>query len=235
MCKSGGLAIALFAFAHNHGRVTTSINDSLTKPRLRGVSHLFAAIGAVPAMIMLVAHARGGAWSLAAAAYGGSVVLLLGASALYHTPTWSDKARARLRSVDHSMIYVLIAGSYTPFCLAMGGTAVVYLLPVVWLAALGGVLKSIFWAHAPKLVSTLLYIAMGWALVPYMPELWMELGPTGFMLLAIGGALYTLGAVCYATRWPDPLPLTFGYHEIFHVMVIVALSCHYAAIWAAVG
>jgi hemolysin III len=211
-----------------------STATSRPKPRFRGWVHVIGAIGFVPAVALLILHARSGA-GFAAAVYGGSLLALLISSAVYHTPYWPKPTRARLRLVDHSMIYVLIAGSYTPLLFALGGSAVTVMLPAVWVAALLGMVKTMVWPHPPRWISTGLYVAFGWGLVPYGPALYTALGPVVLTLIGAGGFMYTLGAVIYARKWPNPDPLTFGYHEIFHVMVVVASACLFAAMWITVG
>ncbi len=204
------------------------------KPRLRGVSHLIAAIVALPASVLLFMHAADAvAWS--AAVYGASVSGLLSSSALYHTPHWTPEKRMLLRRLDRSMIYILIAGSYTPFCVELGGEAASFLLKIVWAAAMLGVVKSVAWTTAPRLITALPYVLLGWAVVPYAGDFYDVLGPVVSWLTVAGGVLYTLGAVAYARKSPDPFPATFGYHEIFHLLVIGALCCHYAAVWRFIG
>jgi hemolysin III len=205
-----------------------------TKPRLRGVVHLVAAIAAVPAMVVLFVHAHTGAGG-GAAVYGASLISLLTISAVYHTPFWAPEIRAVLRRVDHAMIYFLIAGSYTPLCLALGGTAANVLLPIVWIGAVLGVLKSIFWVKAPRFLTAAIYVVLGWSAAPYFSDFSTILGPAVMWLLATGGIIYTLGALIYARKRPNPVPRVFGYHEVFHLMVVVAAGCHYAAVWLAVS
>jgi len=204
------------------------------KPRLRGVSHLFAAIIALPAAIWLTVHAASES-VLVAAIYGASVVGLLSSSALYHTPHWSPEKRMMLRRLDRSMIYVLIAGSYTPYCVELAGSASSLMLPLVWVAAALGIVKSIVWIKAPRLITAAPYVLLGWAIVPYGMDFYRVLGTTVVTLTVVGGVCYTLGAVAYARKWPDPIPAVFGYHEVFHALVVVALGCHYTAVWMMVG
>ncbi len=204
------------------------------KPRLRGVVHLVASIAFVPAVVALILHARSGS-GLTVSVFGVSLIALLSVSAIYHMPWWPEDIRARLRLLDHSMIYVLIAGSYTPLCYPLGGSAVTVMLPVMWAAALLGVVKSLVWLASPRWVTAGLYVMFGWVVIPYAADLYAVLGPTTLILIAIGGLLYTLGAVIYTCKWPNPAPLTFGYHEIFHVLVVAASTCHYAAVWMTVS
>ena len=207
---------------------------SRPKPRLRGWAHVIGAIGFVPAVVLLIMHARTGA-GFAATVYGASLLTLLTASAVYHTPWWSKRIRARFRLVDHAMIYLLIAGSYTPLCYALGGVAETVVVPAVWIAALLGVIKTVVWPHAPRWFSTGVYVAFGWVSVPYAGDLLDALGPMAVTYMGIGGFIYTVGAVIYARKWPNPNPRIFGYHEIFHIMVVVASAFHFATMWIAVS
>jgi len=198
------------------------------KPLLRGVSHEIAAGVALAAWIALAVLAPTGRARGAALVYGASLFTLFSVSALYHRPTWPPRARAFMRRLDHSAIFVLIAGTYTPLCLLLGGTTGARLLALVWAGAALGVLKSILWVHAPRFVVATLTVALGWAVVPVLPSLQARIGGAGLGLLMGGGALYTLGAVIYATRRPDPFPRIFGYHEIFHALVVAAAALHFA-------
>jgi hemolysin III len=203
------------------------------KPRLRGVSHQYAFYVALAAAAALVVVARGGEARLAALVYGLSLAAMFGASALYHRIDWSPGPRAWLRRLDHSMIFVLVAGTYTPFALlvvepALGWTV----LGVAWAGALAGVVISLVWIDAPRWLSAVLYVALGWVSIVMMPQLWERAGALAVLLLATGGLLYTFGAVVYARRRPDPAPSIFGYHEVFHALVIAAAAAHFAAIAA---
>ena len=206
-----------------------------SKPLLRGVSHEFAAGAAVVGWILLASHAASTAAAAAAHVYGASLFALFAVSAAYHRPRWSRRARAVMRRLDHSAIFLLIAGTYTPMCLLLGGTAGWALLATVWAGAALGVLQSIFWARAPKALVAGLAVALGWAVVPTLPPLRAALGSGALSLLLAGGIAYTAGAVVYARRWPDPFPRVFGYHEVFHALVIAAGLCHYAVVLGAVG
>ena len=155
--------------------------------------------------------------------YAASVVGLFGTSALYHRVTWSAAARRWMRRLDHSMIFVLIAGTYTPFALlALKGTLATAILVAVWAGAAAGVVMKLVWIDAPKWVVALTYVLLGWVAVAAFPQLYDAVGLTGITMVAGGGLLYTAGAVVYALRRPDPVPTVFGYHEVFHVLVIVA-------------
>ena len=182
--------------------------------------------------LVLVIGAPGGRATVAAAIYAGSVTALFGTSALYHRVTWSTpSARRWMRRLDHSMIFLLIAGTYTPFALlALDGALATVILVVVWAGALGGIVLKLVWIDAPKRLVALLYVMLGWVAVAAFPQLLDELGVTSTALVAGGGILYTVGAVVYALGRPDPAPTVFGYHEIFHALVIAAAALQYAVI-----
>jgi hemolysin III len=202
----------------------------LVKPRLRGVLHQYAFFVSVVLGAALVIAAPGRA-KVAAVIYAFAVSGLLGTSALYHRVTWSKRARAWMRRLDHSMIFVLIAGTYTPFALlVLHGTLADAILIVVWAGALGGIVLNLVWITAPRWLIAAVYVALGWVAVAAMPALADELGATGVVLLMGGGLLYTAGAVIYATKRPDPAPQVFGYHEIFHALVVAAAAAHFAVV-----
>jgi hemolysin III len=205
---------------------------SIPKPRLRGVSHQWAFYFSLVAGAVLVIAAPGGRATLAAAVYAVSVAALFGTSALYHRVTWaSQNARRWMRRLDHSMIFLLIAGTYTPMALlALDGTLATVILIVVWSGAGAGILMKLVWIDAPKWLIALTYVALGWVAVAAFPQLLDKIGITGTALIAIGGVLYSAGAIIYALKRPDPVPTVFGYHEVFHVLVIVAAALHYAVV-----
>ena len=219
------------AFNGNH--MSTAIAADRPKPLLRGVSHEIAAFAIAPAALALVAAAQGVPAVAGAAVYGVSVFLLFLISATYHRPMWTPRARAIMQRLDHSAIFVLIAGTYTPFCLLLGanGTA---MLVGVWVGALLGVAMSLFWPKAPKPLVALVAVLLGWQILPLTPALKGTIGPESLVLLLAGGILYTVGALVYATRRPDPAPRIFGFHEIFHLFVVAAAVCHFAAVRQAV-
>ena len=203
------------------------------KPRLRGVIHQYAFFVALVLGACLVALAPDGEPRLAAAIYAASVAGLLGTSALYHRRNWTVRARMWMRRLDHSMIFVLIAGTYTPFALlVLHGTLASTILIVVWAGAFGGSLLNLFWVRAPKAVTAGVYIALGWVAVAAMPQMASEMGAVGVGLVALGGVLYTSGAVIYAINRPNPVPGVFGYHEVFHALVVAAAAAHFAAVAA---
>jgi hemolysin III len=202
-----------------------------TRPRLRGVLHHYAFFGSLASGALLVALAPSGRALLAAAVYAASLSALLGVSALYHRVTWTASARRLMGRLDHSMISVLIAGTYTPFgMLALSGSFAALLLAVVWGGALANILLHVVWIDAPKWLSTVAYVLLGWVGVAAVPDLVVQAGWAPATLLAAGGFLYSIGAVVYAARRPDPVPSVFGYHEVFHALVVVAAGIHYAAV-----
>jgi hemolysin III len=205
------------------------------KPRLRGVFHQWACACSVPLGLALVVFAGTTDARIALGVYAASLVGLFGVSGLYHRVNWrSLSARNWMRRLDHSMIFVMIAGSYTPFAvLVLHGPLALALLIAVWAGALLGVAFNLAWSDAPKWLRAALYVVLGWAAVAALPQLGAALGIGGMLLLGLGGLLYTAGAVVYALRRPDPAPAVFGYHEIFHILVIAAavLQCAVIAFW----
>ena len=205
------------------------------KPRLRGVFHQWACACAVPLGLVLVILAGTARARIALSVYALSLVGLFGASALYHRIDWrSVTARDWMRRLDHSMIFVLIAGSYTPFAmLVLHGPLAIAILVGVWAGALLGVAFNLVWSGAPTWLRAALYVSLGWVAVAALPELGGAIGISGMMLLGLGGVLYTLGAVVYAVKRPDPVPSVFGYHEVFHTLVIAAavLQCAVIVFW----
>ena len=202
------------------------------KPRLRGVSHQWAFFVSLALGAVLVLTAPRGAATAAAGIYAACVATLFGTSALYHRINWrTEGARRWMRRLDHSAIFLLIAGSYTPFAiLVIDGTMAQVITAVVWGGALLGILLKLVWIDAPKWLAALAYVLLGWVSVVVMPEMMSDLGITATALVAGGGLLYTVGAVIYAMRRPDPSPTVFGYHEIFHLLVIAAAGLQYAVI-----
>lgn len=200
-------------------------------PILRGVSHLWAIPFAVAAASMLVALAEGPTGRIASAIYGVGLVGLFAGSGVYHRWRWDPRWRPLLRRIDHSTIFVFIAASYTPVgMLVLEGTLQVTVLTVVWLGAVAGVAFSLAWIDAPRWLQASLYVALGWVAVVATPQILERVGVAPFVLIAVGGLLYTAGAVVYARQRPNPWPLTFGFHEVFHAFVIGAAICHFVAI-----
>jgi hemolysin III len=201
-------------------------------PRFRGVFHQYAFFAALAAGSVLVVLADGFRERFAVWVYAAALAAMLGASALYHRFPWrSAAARLRARQLDHAMIFVFIAGTYTPFALlAFDGALGAIVLAAVWGGALLGVVEELVWIHAPRWVSAVAYLAVGWVGVIAVPQIFSALGVTVVVLLFVAAALYTLGALTYATTWPNPLPSTFGFHEIFHLLVVLAATTQYVAI-----
>jgi hemolysin III len=195
--------------------------------------HQWSFFVAVVAGAILVALAPAGRATVAAAIYAVALAGLLGTSALYHRIVWPPRARAWLRRLDHSMIFVLIAGTYTPFALlVLDGTLRNVVLLGVWSGAAAGIVFTLVWVDAPKWLTAGAYVALGWFSIIAVPEIAQRAGAGALALLAVGGVAYTAGAVVYARRRPDPRPATFGYHEIFHVLVVVAAAAHFTAVAA---
>jgi hemolysin III len=200
------------------------------KPRLRGVFHELGFYAAVCVGVVLVLTAEAGRARVSAAVFSACVAACFGASALYHRPTWPPNVRAWLARLDHGGVYLLIAGTYAPFGLLVMSTAwAVPVLSVVWGGALVAILLKFVWVQAPKWLSAIIGIGLGWVAVAAFPQL-LKVEPLGILLVIAGGLLYTAGAVVYARRRPDPVPQVFGYHELFHVLTLGGVTCHYAAI-----
>jgi hemolysin III len=208
------------------------IADSVVRPRLRGVLHeaslpLFVAAGVV--LVALAGTSRG---RVAMAAYGGGLAVCLGVSALYHRGRWTPSVRTLLCRVDHSTIFALIAGTYTPVCLlVLSGPLAYAVLGAVWGGGLLGALRSFLWPDAPAWIEVTPYALLGWVVVIALPQLVAGVGVGGMSLFGIGGLLYTVGAVIYGLQRPDPFPKVFGYHEIFHSLVVLGAAAHCVAIF----
>jgi hemolysin III len=201
------------------------------KPRLRGVFHQYAFFVALAAGIVLVALSDSARELLAMWVYAAALAAMFGVSALYHRINWrSTRVRAWMRRLDHSTILLLIAGTYTPFALlAFDGRIADVILIVVWVGAVAGLVLNLAWIDAPTWLTALVFLALGWVGVAAVPEL-LDIGVAPAVLVFVGGGLYTLGALAYATRRPNPVPAVFGYHEIFHLLVICAAVAHFVAI-----
>jgi hemolysin III len=202
------------------------------KPRLRGVSHQWAFVVSLFLGAGLIVAAKTPKATLAVAIYAISLSALLGTSALYHRVNWKrPQVRQWMRRLDHSMIFFLIAGTYTPFALlVLDGPLADAILVVVWIGAIAGAVVETVWIDHPKWVAALIYMSLGWVAAFAFPGLWNDIGVAGTLLVAAGGLLYTAGAVVYATQRPNPNPRIFGYHEVFHALVIAAAAAHFAAI-----
>jgi hemolysin III len=214
--------------------MTVSEISSRTKPLLRGVLHEVAAFVAAVAGAILFFRASGARARAGALVYGISLVTLLAVSATYHRRNWSDRVRAVWRRLDHSAIFLLIAGTYTPLSFLLGSRLGWIFLGIVWGGAVLGIVMSVAWVKAPKALVAIVCVLLGWAAVPLLPALKAALGTGAVVLLAAGGVVYSLGAAVYALRRPDPFPKVFGYHEIFHALVIAAAVCHFAVVARAV-
>jgi hemolysin III len=200
------------------------------QPRLRGISHRYACGAALGAGAELIAVALPGR-RLACAVYALGLVGMYAASATLHRGGWSARAFGGLRRADHAMIFLCIAGTYTPFALiGLGGEAGMRLLALAWLVCGLGAVRALAWPHAPRLVTSAAYVAAGWFVLADLGGLRAGLDPTTFGLAMGGGVIYTSGALTYLLRWPDPWPRTFGYHEVFHVLIIAGSICHFAAV-----
>jgi hemolysin III len=207
------------------------------KPRMRGWLHLYAfffALAGGAVLITLAAFQPGIAPVVSVAIYSATVCGLFGISALYHRRVWSERGYQIMRRLDHAMIFIFIAGTYTPFCvLLLPSSSATVILAVVWAGALLGALVSLAWPHAPRWVSAPMYIALGWVAVVVLPDILHNGGVAALVLLICGGLAYTVGAVFYALRRPNPWPTVFGHHEFFHACTIVAAVCHYVAVYFA--
>lgn len=201
----------------------------LPKPLLRGVSHQIAFYLALLAGLFLVLSASSSQALRAAWIYALCMAAMFGISALYHRRNWGRRARAHMRRLDHSAIFLMIAGSYTPVAMLAlpEGDG---LLRLLWGLTGLAILQKVVWPHAPKALSVSLYLAIGWIGVPFLPQIAAHMGPLALGLIVTSGLTYSLGALIYALRRPDPFPRTFGYHEVFHALVIAASAMHYAAI-----
>lgn len=209
---------------------------TLERPRLRGVSHQIAFFVSAAAGAALLAFTAAGRPSLAVGIYVLSLMALFGVSALYHRVTWTAPARAFMKRLDHSVIFLFIAGTTTPIAmLAMEPAAAKKLMIAVWIGAAIGIVRAVAWPHAPKWLTAATYVAVGWISAAFVPEMFAGIGLFGVGALLVGGLIYSVGAGVYATRRPDPLPAVFGYHEVFHALVICACVVHFAMIAAIVS
>ena len=205
------------------------------KPRLRGWIHAGTAPFALAASVVLVVLAPPVAPRVACAVFGLSAVLLFGTSAVYHRGTWSPRVAAVLRRLDHTNIFLIIAGTYTPLTVVLLPEPTARtLLTVVWSGALVGLLMRVLWLGAPRWLYVPIYVALGWVAVAYLGAFWSSGGPAVVWLVVAGGLAYTAGAVVYGTKRPDPSPRWFGFHEIFHALTVVGFTCHLVAVFLAV-
>lgn len=203
----------------------------LVKPLLRGWLHLVSFFLALPVAVWLVLEAPTPLARVAAIVYGIGLCALFGVSGSYHRGRWSPQWKHRMQRLDHSTIYVMIAGSYTPICLlVLKGWLATALLVAAWTGAAAGAFLSWLPGRASAIAAQTLYIALGWMAVVAGPQLADRVGGRTLTLLAVGGLLFTIGAVTLATRWPNPSPRVLGYHEVWHVMVVAAVVCHLVAL-----
>lgn len=205
---------------------------TLQKPILRGYFHQESFFFFLGAGCLLMAKASTNTALFAAGIYVLGLLLLFGTSAIYHRPHWQPARRKLLKRFDHSAIFVVIAGTFTPICLlALSKQTGNQLLFIIWIAAFIGVMQSIFWVKAPKYITAIFYIIMGWLAVPYFAEFKAALGLTQFYLIVCGGIVYTVGAIFYALKKPKLNPAYFGYHELFHIFTIIGASLHFVVIY----
>jgi hemolysin III len=209
----------------------------LGKPRLRGRLHQYAFFVALVCGVVLcsIAASRPGiAPFISCLIYSATVCGLFGISALYHRRVWTERGYQIMRRADHSMIFIFIAGTYTPFCVELLSTSkATWMLSLIWGGALGGVALKSIWPHVPRWVGAPLYLALGWGAVAILPDVLERGGVACLVLLAVGGVIYSVGAVFYALRRPNPWPEVFGHHEFFHACTLVAALSHHIAIYFA--
>jgi hemolysin III len=211
--------------------MTTDSLAPQVKPLLRGVLHQGAFFVAVVIGVLVTVYAEGTRATVGALIFAASVVGMLGASTLYHRVTWTPPMRLRMRRLDHAGIYLLIAGTYTPVALmVVHGTTGRIVLAVVWCGSLAAIALKFLWDEAPKWLSAVIALALGWVGIFAMPQVWSHAGAAAVVLLGIGGLAYTIGALVYAFRRPQLRPEIFGYHELFHALTLVAVACQYVAI-----
>jgi hemolysin III len=208
----------------------------LARPLLRGWLHLVCFFLAIPAGLAVIALADPGKARWGAAVYALGLVALFGVSGFYHRGRWSQAARRRMQKLDHATIFVMIAGSYTPLCLvALQGWVAPTMLAAAWVGATIGAVLAFTGGRRSRIARSALYISLGWVSIVATPQLVTHLSLMQLLLIAAGGVLYTVGAIFLATRWPDPFPRVFGYHEVWHVLVVAAVVCHFVAIASLVG
>jgi len=213
-------------------KLMTAADPEKVKPALRGVFHFLGFFAALAGVVQLALAPQSGWRYVAGLIYGASLAGMLGLSALYHRPTWSHAARARLRLVDHCGIFFLIVGSYTPFAAFVSPHSWTLGLVGMWLGGLAGIAHAFVNDHGHRGLRAGVYVVLGLSTSPLVLSLPATIG-WGPVLLLLGGAVvYIAGAGVYAKRWPNPKPSVFGYHEIFHLLVLAAAGLHYAAVWS---
>ncbi len=205
------------------------------RPRMRGWIHLYAfGVAVVGGIVLCALAASRSGWSplLSCAVYALTSCGLFGISALYHRKTWGARGYTVMKRLDHAMIFIFIAGTYTPFSvLLLRQSSATTLLAVVWCAAVAGAAAKLIWPHAPTWLAVALYLAIGWSALVVLPEMMHVGGIAALVLVAIGGLAYTVGAIFYASKWPNPWPTVFGHHEFFHAATVVAAICHHVAVY----
>jgi hemolysin III len=203
------------------------------RPLLRGHSHQAMFFLSLSACILLIIKSKTPIEYFSSTVYAMAVLTMFGISALFHRVTWQPKAYGLMKQLDHSAIFIMIAGNFTPVCLlALPQPSGTRLLIAVWIVAVVGIAKKIVFKNAPRWLSVFLYLSAGYMAVPYIPELYHSLGDRNVALLISGGVVYTIGALCYALKWPDPDPKVFGFHEIFHLLVNLGAVLHFIVIWS---
>ncbi len=221
--ESGALHLPLM-------KESVSYHERGPKPSWRGWIHVVTLPIALAAGIVLVVLASGVAATVSSAVFATTSILLFGISGTYHRFDWSNRARIIMKRLDHANIFLLIAGTYTPIAvIALPSDKAWRLLTIVWIGTLLGIAARVLWINAPRWVYVPLYLGLGWAAVMYMGDLYVA-NPWMMILVIVGGLLYSLGAVVYGTRWPNPSPAHFGFHEIFHVFTVLAFMSHWTAV-----
>ena len=217
----------------NEVTLSNELDQALpAKPKYRGTSHFYGFLASLVMGTVIVLKAPNTKSAIAVSIYSVCISVMLGTSAAFHRHHWSPKARRKMRRLDHSMIFLAVAGTYTPVAtLGLYGDTQRVILWLVWVGAAVGILQQMIWLDAPKWTTATVYLALGWVAIGVLPELTKTSGFGALSLLVIGGILYSLGAIVYARKRPDPWPKTFGYHEVFHLFVVAAVLCHYFAIF----
>ena len=207
------------------------VTDEDTKPKLRGWIHAVMTPVVLVASVLLYQLADTTSARVSVVIFSASAIMLFGTSAVYHRGTWGEKATGLLRRMDHSNIFLIIAGTYTPLAvLLLSSRQATVLLSIVWTGALVGLLARVFWLGAPRWVHVPIYVGLGWVAVGYLRQFWTQGSPTIVWLILGGGVAYSVGAVVYGMKRPNPAPGVFGFHEIFHSLTVVGLVCHSIAV-----
>ncbi|MCW2923686.1 MAG: HylII [Thermoleophilia bacterium] len=218
-------------FAHLRDEAAILWEAYLARPLLRGISHLLGFFTAIGAGLAMAIQAGAAIQLVASLIYGAGLALALGTSAMYHRIRWRPGAYQRIRKLDHSMIFVLIASSATPIALlALQGGWRVAAVAMIWTLAAAGITLRWIMATQPRWMMVAMYVGMGWATLAMLPAL-RQMSTQAFTLTIVGGALYTFGALVYLFKKPNPLPRIFGFHEVFHAFVVAAATCHFLAVW----